>query len=1218
MRKTYLILSFQILFVNFCICQDIKINELMSSNISIYQDVDGDYPGWIELINTSNDTVDLTGYWLSDNFTNIQKWNIPSLKIAPYAYEIIYCSGKDIRVLGSNWNTLIDENSTWKYASDNSANDIPDNWRELSATLNWPSGQSGFGYGDNDDQTIIDPTIGLAIRKLFYIDSIDDIASMVLHVDYDDGFIAYINGFEIARENVCCDNPTLDQLALANHEAQIYRGGNPSEFYINDWNSVINEGYNVLAIQVHNVTENSSDLTIRPFLSIAHIEPDTTYQISSFLMDQLGSQSFGHYHTNFKIDNDGEEIVLSDTYGMTLDSIQFGVVPADISFGRLPDNYEQWAYFNIPTPLEVNWSEHYIGITESPVIYPTGGFYSPNTEVNIQWSPEGSQIYYTTDGSVPTTDDELFQNIIIDGTTTARFTAFKDGHLPSVVVTHTYFDNNDLGNLPVISIVTEPDHFFDNETGIYVLGDEATDWFPFWGANFWSDCPHSNMREYGCENWERPIHIEFFEPNGTLGFGIDAGVRIHGHWMRGLPQKCLAVIARGQYGQNRIEHQIFPNMVLDEFKSILIRQSGNDWSSTMIRDGLGAGLAREIDLDYQEHRQSILYINGVYWGIHNVREKISEHFLSSHHNIDLDNTNLDLVENSYGTWANYGSTDNWSDLIDFLWSNDISLDSNYQIIRDWVDIQEWINYLVIQLYAGNNDWPGGNYKRWYEEDKKWRFILNDLDAGFNQYPEEYNPPEENIFDNNGLDGGFPEYHQMMENSEFRNQFINTFADLFNTIFKPDRFSSIVDSLANILEPEMPYHVERWANTCSLCPGNWIGDGINSMDEWYEELDRLYEFTTVREEVGWGNILNEFNLNGYVQVNLHEESNEGNIKINSIIPSNYPWVGQYFKNNAITLSAVPNQGYEFHSWLVNGITTIEENPYVVSLSEFDEVDNAEISIEIFFQESSVVEPKNSVVVNEINYNSSDEYDSKDWIELINMSDSILDISDWIIRDNDWSHTFKIPYGELLEAGDFVVICRDTNAFVDIYPDEINIIGNLDFGFAESGDEVRIYDNVGNLIDSVHYSDDTPWPDKPDGNGASLELINPLLDNSIPTHWSSSGGSGTPGEINDSYIVFENNDDGIIPNYSYLGITYPNPFNMRINIPIYLEKKRIVKINIFNLLGESIYSAEYNLQQGKTTINWSGKTNMGQTISTGVYFINASWDTGSDIRKIVCVK
>jgi hypothetical protein len=1030
MHKTYLILSLQILFVNFCICQEIQINELMASNTSVYADRDGDYSSWIELINTSNDTIDITDYWLSDNFTNIQKWNIPDLKIAPNEYEIIFCSGKDIRV--------------------------------------------------------------------------------------------------------------------------------------------------------------------------------------------LGSQSFGHYHTNFKIDNDGEELVLSDTYGAILDSIQFGAIPSDISFGRRLDNNELWAYFSIPTPLEENWTEHYIGITESPVIYPAGGFYPFDTEVNVQWSPEGSQIYYTTDGTIPTMNDQLFGNISIDGTKTARFRAFKDAHLPSEVVTHTYFDDNMLGNLPVISIVTDPDHFFNNETGIYVLGDEATDWFPFWGANFWSDCPHSNMREYGCENWERPIHIEFFEPTGSLGFGIDAGVRIHGHWMRGLPQKCLAVIARGQYGQNRIEHQIFPNMFLDEFKSILIRQSGNDWSSTMLRDGLGAALAREIDLDYQEHRQTVLYINGEYWGIHNVREKISEHYLSYHHNIDLDNANLDLVENSYGTWANYGTTDNWFELIDFLRSNNISIDSNYQVIKDWVDIQEWINYLVIELYAGNNDWRGGNYKRWYQQGGKWRFILNDLDAGFNQYPEEYNPPEENIFDNNSLSGGFHEYHRMMDNPEFKNQFINTFADLFNTIFKPDRFSSIVDSLRDVIESEMTYHVERWANTCPFCPGNWIGDGINSMDEWYEELDRLYEFTNVREEVGWVNILDEFGLNGYVQVTLHEESNEGSIKINSIIPSLYPWTGKYFKNNAITLTAVPNSGFEFHSWLVNGITSIEQNPYVVSLAEFDEVDNAELSIEIFFQESSAVGPIDPVVINEINYNSSDEHDSDDWIELINVTDSILDISNWVIRDNDWSHIFEIPEGEFLETGDFVVICRDSSAFMDIYSDEINIIGNLDFGFSGSGDEVRIYDSQGNLIDSVRYSDDPPWPDQPDGNGASLELINPLLGNNVPMHWSSSQGSGTPGHINDSYTILENNNDEVVPNNSYLGTSYPNPFNISTNIPIYLEQNSNVTISIFNILGESIYTTGYNLKQGKTIINWSGKTNMGQTISTGVYFINVSWTTGSDTHKIVCVK
>ena len=1174
------------------------------------------------MTNVSNDTFDLTGLWLSDNFTNIQKWNIPDLSIAPGEYEIIFCSGKDITERGSFWETIIDENSNWKYASHNSGLDIPDNWRELSATLNWPTGQSGFGYGDNDDQTIINPTIGLAIRKLFFLESLENIASIVFHADYDDGFIAYINGIEIARDNICCENPSLDQLAIENHEAQIYQGGYPSEFIIDDWENIVNDGYNLLAIQVHNVTENSSDMTLRPFLSIAHNEPDSTYAISSLLSNQLGSQSWGHYHTNFKLDSDGEEIILSNTNGIVIDSLQFSEIPTDISFGRRLDSTELWAYFDTPTPLGQNWTEHYLGITEPPIIYPGGGFFPNNTNIDLQWSSENAEIYFTTDGTIPTENDQLFEGMTIEGTTTGRFRAFKEGHIPSEIITHTYFEDIVLGSLPIVSIVTDPVHFFDNETGIYVLGDEATDWFPFWGANWWSDCPHSNMREYDCDNWERPIHIEFFEPNGALGFGLDAGVRIHGHWMRGLPQKTLAVIARGQYGQNRIEHQIFPNIPLNEFKSILLRQSGNDWSSTMIRDGIGAIMARDIDLDYQEHRQAIVYINGEYWGIHNVREKINEHYISYHHNVDLEN--LDLVENSYGTWANYGSTDNWFELIDFLSSNDLSIDSNYQVIKDWVDIQEWINYLVIELYAGNNDWIGGNYKRWYNGEN-WRFILNDLDAGFNQYPEEYNPPDENIFDNESLSGsspdqigGFIEYGSMISNSDFKRQFINTFADLFNTIFRPNHFSSIVDSLRDVIEPEMQFHVERWANTCPFCPSNWIGDGINSMDEWYEELNRLYEFTTVRNEVGWHNILEEFNLDGFVYVTLEENNNAGSIKINSINPSEYPWTGKYFQGNSITVSALANPGFEFLNWKINGITVTEENPLEVSLSGFDGVNDAELSLEVFFQESNTLGPVDPIVINEINYNSSDEYNSGDWIELINITDSSVNISNWKIRDEDWTHVFEIPNEAILEAGDYVVICKDSILFRQIYPNTGKLIGNITFGFSGSGDEVRIYNDQGNLIDSVRYSDAPPWPSGPDGNGSSLELINPLMNNHIAASWSASDGPGTPGYLNDSYSILNSSYIEDIPENSYLGESYPNPFNISVNIPIYLERNSVVQINIINLLGKKIFSTKNSLNPGRNIINWSGQTNEGSYISTGVYFVNVSWNTGFDTRKIICIK
>ena len=130
------------------------------------------------------------------------------------------------------------------------------------------------------------------------------------------------------------------------------------------------------------------------------------------------------------------------------------------------------------------------------------------------------------------------------------------------------------------------------------------------------------------------------------------------------------------------------------------------------------------------------------------------------------------------------------------------------------------------------------------------------------------------------------------------------------------------------------------------------------------------------------------------------------------------------------------------------------------------------------------PTDPIVINEINYHSSDEYNSGDWIELVNITDSSINISNWKIRDDDWTHIFEIPNEEILDAGDYVVICKDSILFRQIYPNTENFIGNINFGLSGSGDEVRIYNDQGNLIDSVHYSDAPPWPSDPDGNGSYI--------------------------------------------------------------------------------------------------------------------------------------
>ena len=244
MRQIFYLVFIYFIFFQIINAQEVIINEIVSSNNSLYPDRYDRYNDWLEIKNLSSNVLDLGGYWISDDVNNIYKWNIPELQISPNSFEIIYCSGDNIveRGSGTVWQTLIDQGSNWKYAFAGGAYSIPQNWRDIDATLNWPESESGFGYGDNDDETIIPSSPGLAIRKIFYIESISDIMSIILHIDYDDGFIAYINGVEIARDNVLGSFPILSTLASSNHEAVIYQGGLPSEYNISDWQDIIVQG----------------------------------------------------------------------------------------------------------------------------------------------------------------------------------------------------------------------------------------------------------------------------------------------------------------------------------------------------------------------------------------------------------------------------------------------------------------------------------------------------------------------------------------------------------------------------------------------------------------------------------------------------------------------------------------------------------------------------------------------------------------------------------------------------------------------------------------------------------------------------------------------------------------------------------------------------------------------------------------------------------------
>ena len=245
--------------------QDIRINELVASN-SIFQDEDGDTPDWIELYNYGSSPVSLINWSISDEEDDTNPWVFPEIILNEDEYMLLWASNKNRGQL-TYPRTLITEGDLFKYITPTSS--VSSNWTSVNYNDNsWSEGSSGFGYSDSDDNTNIPSgTLSVFIRKDFTILDINNIVSLILDIDYDDGFVAYINGFEVARANINGSPPAYNATTNTDHEAQIYVGGYPERFVIDNFQNILIEGTNTLSIQAHNVSDTSSDFTLIPFLT---------------------------------------------------------------------------------------------------------------------------------------------------------------------------------------------------------------------------------------------------------------------------------------------------------------------------------------------------------------------------------------------------------------------------------------------------------------------------------------------------------------------------------------------------------------------------------------------------------------------------------------------------------------------------------------------------------------------------------------------------------------------------------------------------------------------------------------------------------------------------------------------------------------------------------------------------------------------------------------
>jgi hypothetical protein len=603
-------------------------------------------------------------------------------------------------------------------------------------------------------------------------------------------------------------------------------------------------------------------------------------------------------------------------------------------FSQNPDELKlfapYWENIHITQPDIINFMT-----LEPPEFSLPSGFYKSPIKLELFTNLKDVHIFYTLDGSNPTINSFLYTEPIqldsLFSTTTnlpkANVIRAKiinnSGNEVSPAIAQTYFIGDydfQSSGLPVISLVIDPKYLFDPEVGFYRT---------------------INDLERGLK-WEHPAQIEFFELDGDLGFSANINTRINGVVSRKFPQKSFRIIADIDYQpENTINYALFPgntdqieNQLITEYDTLILRNSGTEKYRTLIRDAMIQSLFQHTSLDMQSYRPSILYLNGTYWGIYNIRERIDEAYLQHHYQIPEDSVIiLNLVANS-GLSSNSANLNNYQDLIQYVQTNDVNDPNVYAYINEMMDIENFINYQVIEIYAANGDWPRNNLRFWKIDtdkiqsenapglDGRWRWILYDLDYGFLNYQQ------------NSLSNATQEdestilFKPLLENETFKIQLINSFADHLNTSFQPARVISEINKMADAIEPEIPKYVKRWPTM------------LGSTENWQNAVDEMKIFAEKRPAVLQAMLIDYFDLSGTANVFITSSAIQGYVKINSIdiiestpgIENSENWQGSYFMGVPITLMAIEEQGYKFSHWEMNGkffsesqsITIVPEN------------------------------------------------------------------------------------------------------------------------------------------------------------------------------------------------------------------------------------------------------------------------------------------------------
>lgn len=607
------------------------------------------------------------------------------------------------------------------------------------------------------------------------------------------------------------------------------------------------------------------------------------------------------YHTNFRLTqtkNTPEKLILSDPSGIILDSLTLQKTQSGHSRGRTTNGASGWSIFTSPTPNNTNTaSVPYSRYADRPDFSVPPGFYPSPVIVIITSTEPGGTIRYTTNGSLPTTNSTVSTGAVqMTGTTVLKAVTWSPDPtvLPSFVEFHTYFLNVS-HTLPVISVsATQLSNLANGSGNLVPIGS-----------------------------------FEYFDTSGIRKANTYGEFNRHGQDSWVLSQRSLDFISRDEMGYNHsVEEKLFEYSTRENFQRLILRASGDDnypadyrpanQGSAHVRDAYIHMLAKKggMNLDVRNAEKVVVYLNGMYWGVYDIRENPDEHDYTDYY-YGQDKYNLQYILTWGNTWAEYGgptALSDWNSLYNYIMTHNMANPSDYNYVTGLYDATSLVDYVIANAITVCSDWLNYNTGWWRGMDpngqhRRWGYILWDNDATFGHYINYTGIPNtgpyadpcdpEGLGLNSDPEGHIQVLNRLRQNPEFNQYYISRMADLWNTVFSCDNMISQLDSIIAKLSPEMPAHCTRWNGT---------------LTGWQTNVDTLRQFILDRCNNLASGISGCYNLTGPFAITVTADPiGAGAVKFNTLTHDDLPWTGNYFGGMSNRFEALPQPPYQFTHW-----------------------------------------------------------------------------------------------------------------------------------------------------------------------------------------------------------------------------------------------------------------------------------------------------------------